>query len=241
MIWNEPNSSRFWRPQFGPDGTSLAPAAYEALLARCWDVLHAARPSVNVIAASSPRGNDNPAASSNVSHSPVNFYLKLGDAYRASGRRLPIFDTVGHNPYPLTNAERPWVRHTRPAKTIAEGDYDKLMARAPAGLRRHRPAAARPEAGTDLVHGAGLPDLGRPGQDGRSTAAPRPSDRCCRRSSPWRRDARDRRARARPGDAAVRRAPASRTASLASAPSSTSSSPTSGTWPAGSPGCSGPT
>jgi hypothetical protein len=127
VIWNEPNSSRFWRPQFAPDGTSLAPAAYEALLARCWDVLHAARPGVNVIAASSPRGNDNPAATSNVSHSPANFYRKLGQTYRASGRRRPLFDTVGHNPYPVTNAERPWVRHTV-GTTIGEGDYDKLMA-----------------------------------------------------------------------------------------------------------------
>jgi hypothetical protein len=127
VIWNEPNSSRFWRPQFAPDGTSLAPAAYEALLAQCWDVLHAARPGVNVIAASAPRGNDNPAARSNAGHSPVRFYLWLGDAYRSSGRRLPIFDTVGHNPYPVTNAERPWVRHTI-SKTIAEGDYEKLMA-----------------------------------------------------------------------------------------------------------------
>ncbi len=127
VVWNEPNSSRFWRPQFAPDGTSLAPAMYEALLARCWDVLHAARPRVNVIAATAPRGNDNPAARFNVSHSPVSFYLELGEAYRASGRRLPIFDTVGHNPYPVTNAERPWVRHTT-GKTIAEGDYDKLMA-----------------------------------------------------------------------------------------------------------------
>jgi hypothetical protein len=126
VIWNEPNSSRFWRPQFSPDGTSLAPAGYEALLARCWDVLHAVRPSVNVIAASSPRGNDNPAATSNVSHSPVNFYRKLGQAYRASGRRLPIFDTVGHNPYPVTNAERPWTQHPG-STTVSEGDYEKLM------------------------------------------------------------------------------------------------------------------
>jgi hypothetical protein len=126
VIWNEPNSSRFWRPQFTPDGTSLAPAAYEALLAHCWDVLHVARPGVNVIAASSPRGNDNPAANSNVSHSPVNFYRKLGEAYRESGRRLPIFDTIGHNPYPVTNAERPWARHTG-STTIAEGDYEKLI------------------------------------------------------------------------------------------------------------------
>jgi hypothetical protein len=126
VIWNEPNSSRFWRPQFAPDGTSLAPAAYEALLARCWDVLHLARPGVNVIAASAPRGNDNPSASSNVSHSPVNFYRKLGQAYRQSGRRLPIFDTVGHNPYPVTNAERPWTRHPG-STTISEGDYDRLV------------------------------------------------------------------------------------------------------------------
>ncbi len=126
VIWNEPNSGRFWRPQFAADGTSVAPADYEALLARCWDVLHAARPGVNVIAASAPRGTDNPSASGNVSHSPVNFYRKLGEAYRASGRTRPILDTVGHNPYPLTNAERPWTRH--PASTaIGEGDYDKLI------------------------------------------------------------------------------------------------------------------
>jgi len=127
VIWNEPNSSRFWRPQFAANGTSMAPAAYEALLARCWDVLHAARPGVNVIAASAPRGNDNPGASSNVSHSPVNFYRKLGRAYRQSGRRLPILDTVGHNPYPVTNAERPWTRHPG-STTISQGDYGKLMA-----------------------------------------------------------------------------------------------------------------
>src|SRR5262249_54067525 len=127
VIWNEPNSSRFWRPQFAADGTSLAPAAYGALLARCWALLPAVRPGVNVIAAPAPRGNDTPDAASNVSHSPVTFYRKLGQAYRQSGRRLPILDTVGHNPYPVTNAERPWVRHTA-STTIAEGDYDKLIA-----------------------------------------------------------------------------------------------------------------
>jgi hypothetical protein len=118
-IWNEPNSSGFWRPQFTPDGRNAAPAAYEALLARCWDVLHAARPGVNVIAASAPRGNAQ-------SHSPVAFYRRLGQAYRASGRRLPILDTVGHNPYPVTNAERPWTRHPG-SPTISQGDYAKLI------------------------------------------------------------------------------------------------------------------
>jgi len=54
VIWNEPNAESFWKPQFNPDGTSAAPAAYEQLLARCWSTLHARRPKVNVIAASAP-------------------------------------------------------------------------------------------------------------------------------------------------------------------------------------------
>jgi hypothetical protein len=125
VIWNEPNSSAFWRPQFGPDGASAAPAAYAALLARCWDVLHAIRPGVNVIAASSPRGNDRPLASA-PSHSPGAWYRAVGRAYRASGRTRPILDTVGHNPYPDTSAERPWALHA--TTSIGEGDYGKLMA-----------------------------------------------------------------------------------------------------------------
>jgi hypothetical protein len=126
VIWNEPNKGRFWQPQFDAAGQSVGPAQYEALLARCYDVLHRTRPNVNVIAASSPRGNNRPSLSVSASHSPVEFYRKLGEAYRASGRTAPIFDTIGHNPYPTTNAERPWARHV--GGTIGEGDYDKLMA-----------------------------------------------------------------------------------------------------------------
>ena len=176
VIWNEPNSSRFWRPQYGPDGTSLAPADYEALLARCWDVLHAARANVNVIAASSPRGNDNPAASSNVGHSPATFYRKLGLAYRASGRQRPILDTVGHNPYPVSNAERPWVRHPA-GGTIAEGDYDKLMSVLDRGVRRHRPS--RCPARSAWRSGTWSRGSRRRSTRRRraSTAAPRPSAR----------------------------------------------------------------
>src|SRR5512133_3328351 len=40
VIWNEPNKSLFWRPQLSGDGASSAPVADEALLARCYDVLH---------------------------------------------------------------------------------------------------------------------------------------------------------------------------------------------------------
>ncbi|MDX6396999.1 MAG: hypothetical protein QOJ43_407 [Gaiellaceae bacterium] len=127
VIWNEPNKSHFWRPQFAPDGASAAPAAYGELLARCWDVLHASRPDVNVIApATAPRGNDRPDAASNVSHSPGNFIRKLGQAYRASGRKAPLFDTVGHHVYGETAAERPWKQHPL-SGTIGIGDWRELM------------------------------------------------------------------------------------------------------------------
>src|SRR5207247_1518795 len=42
VIWNEANTPRYWP-------VSAGARAYEALLARCWDVLHAARPTVNVV------------------------------------------------------------------------------------------------------------------------------------------------------------------------------------------------
>src|SRR4051812_37891081 len=54
VIWNEPNKRLFWNPQ------TNAAALYEAALARCYDVLHAAFGSrVNVIGlALSSTGND---------------------------------------------------------------------------------------------------------------------------------------------------------------------------------------
>ncbi len=117
VIWNEPNKSLFWSPQ-----SAEAPVAYEALLARCYDVLHAAFPDVNVIGlALSSTGNDD-----GLSHSPGAFIRAVGEAYRASGRRAPLFDTVGHHPYGFTASERPWRRHIG-SKVLAQGDWNKLM------------------------------------------------------------------------------------------------------------------
>jgi hypothetical protein len=127
VIGNEANSSFFWRPQFNWDGSSAAPAAYEALLARCYDMLHAFRPNVNVAApGTGPDGNDNPYASSNISHSPTSFIRGMADAYRASGRTAPIFDTVVHHPYGLANDERPYLMHPLP-NSIGEGDWERLV------------------------------------------------------------------------------------------------------------------
>jgi fibronectin type 3 domain-containing protein len=116
VIWNEPNKSLFWNPQ--TDAAGL----YEALLARCWDVLHGSFSNVNVIGlALSSTGND-----SATSTSPGAFIRSVGAAYRSSGRGKPILDTVGYHPYPLDSSERPWRKHIQ-SKVLALGDWNKLM------------------------------------------------------------------------------------------------------------------
>jgi RTX calcium-binding nonapeptide repeat (4 copies) len=122
VIWNEPNKSLFWSPQPAGDAAAASPVAYEALLARCYDVLHGAFSDVNVIGlALSPTGNDNAD-----SHSPGAFIRAVGEAYGASGRARPLFDTVGHHAYGFTESERPWRRHIG-SKILSQGDWNKLM------------------------------------------------------------------------------------------------------------------
>ncbi|MGN6202514.1 MAG: hypothetical protein ACTHNY_08925 [Solirubrobacterales bacterium] len=123
-IWNEANLAYFWKPQFTSRGSSAAPAAYEELMARCYDAIKSRHPSVRVITSISPRGNDRPHAPSNVSHSARNFIEKMGQAYRRSHRRARIFDVWGQNVYGSNSKERPWTRHRR---DIGEGDYARLL------------------------------------------------------------------------------------------------------------------
>jgi hypothetical protein len=128
VLWNDPNDGAFWSPQFNPNGSSAAPADYEALLAACWTRAHILRP-VNVVAASASKG-----AFPADAHDTVTWYRKLGEAYRASGRHDPIFDTVGHVPHVGSSSERPWVKHPKSA-TVGEGDYGKLVAALGAAFR----------------------------------------------------------------------------------------------------------
>jgi hypothetical protein len=107
QVWNEANSPTFW-----PAGAGAA--GYEALLARCWDRLHAAPTLVNVISSTASR------------HDPGGFILDVGEAYRESGRTRPLVDTFGHNPYPADSAEPPSATHPT-GDMIGEGDYQTLM------------------------------------------------------------------------------------------------------------------
>jgi hypothetical protein len=128
-IWTEPNSGAYWQPH------QDAAAAYEALLATCWDTLHAAAQGANVIATSAPHS------------SPGRWYEDLGKAYRASGRTQPIFDTVGHNAYPETSVEPPTARHGKSSHSIDEGDLNRLLA----ALRKGFGGTAQPLPGTGGV------------------------------------------------------------------------------------------
>jgi hypothetical protein len=125
-IWNEVNSNDFWQPQF-EGGASVAPREYAHLLARCYDALKPLRPRLNLMTDTSPRGNDNPFAASNASHSPGLFVRRMGEAYRALARTRPLFDNVGHHPYGDFSLESPFARHPNTG-SIGQGDYDKLVA-----------------------------------------------------------------------------------------------------------------
>jgi hypothetical protein len=106
-IWNEADSPAYWPQDAGA-------AAYGALLARCYDVLHSRPGPINVISSTASR------------HDPAGFVFDLGDAYSSTLRTRPLFDTFGHNPYPENSAEPPWILHDD-SDLIAEGDYETLM------------------------------------------------------------------------------------------------------------------
>jgi hypothetical protein len=104
VVWNEANSPTYWR---------ASPAAYERLLARCYDDLHALRPGITML--------DSTASA----HAPAAFLSALGAAYRASARTAPLVDAFGHNPYPRTSREEPSARHA--GDFLGEGDYPRLV------------------------------------------------------------------------------------------------------------------
>jgi hypothetical protein len=99
IVWNEPNTRLYWSPQQDDAGNDVAAPAYEALLAQCYDAIHAADPAANVIGMGlSPR------ASTSASTEPLVFLRDVGKAYKASGRTTPIMDQLSVHPYPNPNA-----------------------------------------------------------------------------------------------------------------------------------------
>src|SRR5581483_8883994 len=107
VIWNEPNTALYWSPQ-----NARSPAAYEALLARCYDRIHRVDPAARVIGFGlSPRSNG-PSQTP-----PLAFIAAVGAAYRASGRTTPIMDQMSIHPYPNPNrpTDGPDIGYANPA------------------------------------------------------------------------------------------------------------------------------
>ena len=107
IIGNEPNQPRFWQPIWN-GSQPASPAAMEVVLASCYDKLKAFDSSIDVIGVGlSPRGNDDPGASSNSSISPVRWIAALGKAYRADPRSSskPLFDEWSWHCYPNVNTD----------------------------------------------------------------------------------------------------------------------------------------
>ena len=126
IVGNEFNQPRFFQPQFNSDGSGFSGGFFAALMARAYDALKAVDPGLVVVAgATNARGNDNAAAPSNVSTSPVRFLHDMGLAFRASGRNRPLMDRLGFHPYPRVNTDAPRVGYAWPNVGIANLDRIK--------------------------------------------------------------------------------------------------------------------
>lgn len=123
IVGNEPNQPRFWRPQFDASGAQASAAAFGPVLAATYDSLKAVDAAIQVVGVGlSPRGNDRPDATSNVSSSPVRFLKALGDWYRESGRTGPVMDALSFHPYPNANTDSPTSGYAWPNIGLANAD-----------------------------------------------------------------------------------------------------------------------
>jgi hypothetical protein len=101
-VWNEPNLTRFLRPQFNTRGKSVAPANYAKLYAAAYAGIKAGNRLAKVaIGETSARGSDKPQGL-RPDHSPGRFAELVAKA----NPRLK-FDAWSHHPYPFNPNSRP--------------------------------------------------------------------------------------------------------------------------------------
>jgi hypothetical protein len=106
VVMNECNQPLFVNPQFDTSGANQSAEICGRALAASYDALKAVSAANFVWGVGlSPRGNDNPNATSNVSTSPTAFLRDLGAWFRAfaaaTGRTKPLMDGLDFHPYPI--------------------------------------------------------------------------------------------------------------------------------------------
>jgi hypothetical protein len=121
---NEPNLNRFWQPQFTAC-INVSGASYMSALAATYDALKGISADIEVVGmALAPRGNDNCLAPRSASTSPVRFLHYVGRAYRRSGRKRPLMDSLSFHPYPAVNTDQPLKGHRWP--NVGVPNFDRL-------------------------------------------------------------------------------------------------------------------
>ena len=106
FVMNECNQPLYVNPQWDTSGQNQSAEICGRALAAAYDALHAVSPA-NVVwgVGLSPRGNDDPTATSNSSTSPVSFLEDLGAWFKAfaaeTGRTQPLMDGLDFHPYPV--------------------------------------------------------------------------------------------------------------------------------------------
>ena len=137
-LGNEPNSDLFWMPQFGPDGSDAAAAAYFKLLELGYRTVKRADPHITVIGGSlAARGSDSPRRG-RPGHSPSRFIADLGKAFRASGLARPPLDLFSIHPYPANSSIPPTVPDPH-STAIGIADYPRLVRLLKAAFRTAPP------------------------------------------------------------------------------------------------------
>lgn len=100
VVLNEPNEAYFQAPQHDATGANVSAALSLRILAAGYDALKSVDPGIDVAGL-----GISPAANDKTSTSPVRFIDALGHAYKASGRKTPIMDSLDLHIYP-DNAAR---------------------------------------------------------------------------------------------------------------------------------------
>ena len=110
IVMNECNQPLFLNPQWDSSGANQSAEICGRALAASYDALKGVSTQNFVWGVGlSPRGNDNPGATSNSSTSPVSFLRDLGAWFKAfaqkTGRTRPLMDGLDFHPYPIPQSQ----------------------------------------------------------------------------------------------------------------------------------------